>query len=57
VLLTTSRRWRLAVFGLVGKFHPFLGEDAPRNLADLVDCGVCPSTGAMATDEFQAKLL
>jgi hypothetical protein len=31
------------LFGLVGKFHPFLGEHAPRNPADLIHRGVCPS--------------
>src|ERR1700733_3475456 len=34
---------RAGLFGLVGKFHPFLGEHAPRNLADLIHRGVCPS--------------
>jgi hypothetical protein len=31
------------LFGLVGKFHPFLGEHAPRNLADLIHRRVCAS--------------
>jgi hypothetical protein len=35
------------VFSLIGKFHPFLGEHAPRNLADFIYRRVRPPSALL----------